>query len=72
MEQCLDDYLSSLAGIKKDTIDINKQIGIHSLALMKTNEEIRLAAGDAMFKVHKKSQTCYLLITIYQFSNITI
>ena len=131
MEQCLDDYLSSLAGTKKDSLIIdNDQIGMHSKAdllifnghnglmdtdkeliynedgiyrdavviacvsydyfanhlkclkayplvtsvsflppeayvaegiinswaLMKTNEEIRLAAGDAMYRVHKKSQ----------------
>ena len=131
MEQCLDDYLNSLVGTKKDLLNIeNKQIGINShsdllifnghnglmdvdmdliynedgifrdaaviscvsydyfanhlkclkayplvtsvsflppeayvaegiinsWALMKTNEEIRLAAGDAMYRVHKKSR----------------
>ena len=29
---------------------------INSWAMMKTNQEIRLAAGDAMYKVHKKNQ----------------
>ncbi len=29
---------------------------VNSWALMKTNDEIRLAAGDAMYKAHKKSQ----------------
>jgi len=131
MEECLDDYLSSLAGNKKDSLNINNsKIIIHSgadllifnghnglmdvdmelihnedsvfrdvaviscvsyeyfinylkclkayplvtsvsflppeayvaegiinsWAMMKTEEEIRLAAGDAMYKVHKKSQ----------------
>lgn len=131
MEQCLDDYLNSLAGTKKDSLNIeNSHIGMHSRAdllvfnghnglmdmgkellynedgifrdaaviacvsygyfashlkclkayplvtsvsflppeayvaegiinswaQMKTKKEIRLAAGDAMWKVHKKSQ----------------
>ncbi len=131
MEECLNDYLNSLAGIKKDSLSINnEQIGIqsnadllifnghnglmdvdvdlvynkdgvfrdaaviscvsyeyftdylkclksyplvtsvsflppeayvaegiiNSWALMKTNEQIRLAAGDAMYHVHKRNQ----------------